>query len=96
MPSSQMLRHEALVRTDVSEDLSTSIFTVTRIGKLVTTLAETSNQLRLRRNTAQQPRRRHSSNEYLIKDEIKRRLNSGNACFRSVQNILSSLLLSKS
>jgi hypothetical protein len=31
----------------------------------------------------------------LIQDEIKRRLNSGNACYHSVQNLLSSLLLSK-
>ncbi|PNF22964.1 hypothetical protein B7P43_G11390, partial [Cryptotermes secundus] len=31
----------------------------------------------------------------LIHDEIKRRLNSGNACYHSVQNLLSSRLLSK-
>jgi hypothetical protein len=31
----------------------------------------------------------------LIQEEIKRRLNSGNACYLSVQNILSSRLLSK-
>jgi hypothetical protein len=30
-----------------------------------------------------------------IHDEIKNRLNSGNACYHSVQNLLSSLLLSK-
>jgi ribosomal protein S2 len=34
------------------------------------------------------------TNQNLIQDEIKRRLNSGNACYYSVQNILSSLLLS--
>jgi hypothetical protein len=32
----------------------------------------------------------------LIQEEIKRRLNSGNACYHSVQNLLSSYLLSKS
>jgi hypothetical protein len=32
----------------------------------------------------------------LIEEEIKRRLNSGNVCYHSVQNLLSSLLLSKS
>jgi hypothetical protein len=32
----------------------------------------------------------------LIQEEIKRRLNSGNVCYHSVQNILSSRLLSKS
>jgi hypothetical protein len=34
-------------------------------------------------------------NENLIQEEIKRRLNSGNACYHSVQNLLSSRLLSK-
>jgi hypothetical protein len=37
-----MLRHVALVRTDFSEELSTSIIRVTRIGELGTTLAVTS------------------------------------------------------
>jgi hypothetical protein len=35
------------------------------------------------------------TNENLIQEEIKRRLNSGNACYLSVQNLLSSRLLSK-
>jgi hypothetical protein len=35
------------------------------------------------------------TNENLIEEEIKRRLNSGNACYNSVQNLLSSRLLSK-
>jgi hypothetical protein len=35
------------------------------------------------------------TNEYLIQEEIKRRLNSGNACYHSVQSLLSSRLLSK-
>jgi hypothetical protein len=34
-------------------------------------------------------------NENLIREEIKRRFNSGNACYHSVQNLLSSRLLSK-
>jgi hypothetical protein len=38
-----MLRHVALVRTDVSEELSASLIMVTRIGELGTTLAVTSN-----------------------------------------------------
>jgi hypothetical protein len=42
MASSGMLRRVALVRTDVSEELSASIIRVTRIGELVT-LAVTSN-----------------------------------------------------
>jgi hypothetical protein len=43
-----MLRHVALVRTDVSEELSTSIIRVTRIGQLGTMLAVTSKQCMLR------------------------------------------------
>jgi hypothetical protein len=35
------------------------------------------------------------TNKNLIQQEIKRRLNSGNACYHSAQNILSSRLLSK-
>jgi hypothetical protein len=35
------------------------------------------------------------TNQNLIQEEIKRRLNSGNACYHSVQNLLSSSLLSK-
>jgi hypothetical protein len=42
-----MLRHVALVRTDVSEELSASIIRVTRIGELGT-LAVTSNRRTLR------------------------------------------------
>jgi hypothetical protein len=45
-----MLRRVAVVRTDVSEELSASIIRVTRIGELGTTLAVTSNRL-LRRLT---------------------------------------------
>jgi hypothetical protein len=33
--------------------------------------------------------------QHLIQEEIKRRLNSGNACYHSVQNLLSSCLLLK-
>jgi hypothetical protein len=43
MASSEMLRLVALVRTDVSAELSASIIRVTRIGELGTTLAVTSN-----------------------------------------------------
>jgi hypothetical protein len=40
-----MLRSVAPVRTDVSEELSVSIFRVIRIGELGATLAVTSNRL---------------------------------------------------
>jgi hypothetical protein len=42
MTSSGMLRLVALVRTDVSEELSAFFIKVTRIGELGTTLAVTS------------------------------------------------------
>jgi hypothetical protein len=35
------------------------------------------------------------TNQNLIQEEIKRRLNSGNVCYYSVQNLLSSFLLSE-
>jgi hypothetical protein len=34
-------------------------------------------------------------NQNLFEEEIKRSLNSSNVCYRSIQNLLSSLLLSK-
>jgi hypothetical protein len=43
MSSYGMLHRVALVRTDVSEELSASIIRVTRINELGTTLALTSN-----------------------------------------------------
>jgi hypothetical protein len=44
MASSAMLRRVALVRTEVSEELSVSFVRVTRIGEIGTTLAVTSNR----------------------------------------------------
>jgi hypothetical protein len=35
------------------------------------------------------------TDQNLVQEEMKRRLNSGNACYHSVQNLLSSRLLSK-
>jgi hypothetical protein len=49
MASSGMLRLVALVRTDVSEELSASIIKMTRIGELVT-LAVTSNPTHAAKN----------------------------------------------
>jgi hypothetical protein len=46
-----MLRRVALVRTDVSEELSAFFIRVTRIGELGKTLASTSNRRTLQRNT---------------------------------------------
>jgi hypothetical protein len=49
--STGMLHCVVLVRTDVSEELSASFITVTRIGELGTTLDVTSNRRTLQRNT---------------------------------------------
>jgi hypothetical protein len=51
MATSAMLRRVALVRTDVSDEISASIIRVIRIGELGTTLAVTSYRRTLRRNT---------------------------------------------
>jgi hypothetical protein len=51
MVSSGLLRHVALVRTDVSEEPGASFIRVTKIGELGTTQAATSNRRALRRNT---------------------------------------------
>jgi hypothetical protein len=51
MESSGVLCRVALVRTNVSEELSASIVRLTRIGELGTTLAVTSNRRTLRRHT---------------------------------------------
>jgi hypothetical protein len=54
MVSSGMLHHVALVRTNVSGELSASIIRVTRIDELWT-LAVTSNRRMLQRNTSCRP-----------------------------------------
>jgi hypothetical protein len=54
MASSGMLRHVALVTTDVSDELSASIIRVTIIGELGTTLAVPSNQRTQRGNISLQ------------------------------------------
>jgi hypothetical protein len=54
MTSSGTLRRVALVRTDVSQELSPYFIRVTRIGKPGTTLDVTSNRSTLRRNISSQ------------------------------------------
>jgi hypothetical protein len=50
MASSGMLHRVALVKTDVSEELSASFIRATRIGELGTPPAVTSNRRTMRRN----------------------------------------------
>jgi hypothetical protein len=47
-----MLRHVALVRTDVSEELSAFFIRVIRIGEIRTTLAVTGNRRTLHASVA--------------------------------------------
>jgi hypothetical protein len=59
-----MLRRVALVRTDVSEELSVSFIRVTRISELGTTPAVTSNRRTLRRTTILHSHRRENLKSY--------------------------------
>jgi hypothetical protein len=52
MASSGMLRHVALVRTDVSWELSASFIMVSRINELGTTVGVTGNRRTLRVSVA--------------------------------------------
>jgi hypothetical protein len=68
MASSGMLRRVALVRTDVSEELGSSI-RATRIGELGTTLAVTSNRRTLRRNIMR--RKGNSVSNKIVKYDLE-------------------------
>jgi hypothetical protein len=65
MLSPRMLHRVALVRTDVSEELSTYLIRVTRIGELGTTLAVTSNRRTLRRIQDNKAEVNCSINQYI-------------------------------
>jgi hypothetical protein len=67
MASSGLLRRIALVRTDVSEELSASFIRVTRIGEVGTTLAVTNNRSTLRKKI---PSELHSVRRLVVKASI--------------------------
>jgi hypothetical protein len=76
MASPGMLRRVALVRTEVSEELSVSIIRVTRIGSLGTTLAVTSKRRTLRRNTNTRATRRNISEDGILHSHRRENLQS--------------------
>jgi hypothetical protein len=71
MVFSGMLRRVAVVRTDVSEELSASFIRVTRIGELGTTLAVTSDRRTLRRNFFPEDTILHSHRRENLKSYIR-------------------------
>jgi hypothetical protein len=83
MASSGMLRRVALVRTDVSEELSASFIRVTRIGELGTTLAVTTNRPPLRRNT-----------KWAVKDEVSEELSNSFIRMRRIGELETTLAVS--
>jgi hypothetical protein len=97
MPSFGMLHHVARARTNVSEECSTSVIRVTRIGELGTMLAVTSMSnsggikiaSRSYGNVSQfKYFGKAVTNQNMIPEGIKIRLNSDNACYHSVQNLV--------
>jgi hypothetical protein len=72
-----MLHLVALVRTDVSEELSASFIRVTRIDELGTTPAVTSNRRTLRRNT-------NIPQDTILHSPRRENLHSYNISFRSL------------
>jgi hypothetical protein len=73
MASSGFLRRVALVRTDVSKELSSSFIRVTRLCELATTLTVTSNRRTLRRNTNGQDKAdaEAKAHQYQLKQDIE-------------------------
>jgi hypothetical protein len=59
IPSSEIVRRVAPVRTDISQESSASIIRVTRIRELGTTLAVTSNPRALRKNIMWEKKRQY-------------------------------------
>jgi hypothetical protein len=86
-----MLRRVALVRIDVSEELSASFIRVTRIDEIGKTLAVTSNRRTLRRNTSNIPEDTilHSHRRENLKSYIKEDNPWG---FSGGRNVLSNLV----
>jgi hypothetical protein len=81
MMSSGMLHRVALVRTDVSEELSASFIRMTKIGELGTTLAVSINRRTLRKNTLM--REAQSSSKTSVLTRATRRNNPADTILHS-------------
>jgi hypothetical protein len=82
-----MLRRVALVRTDVSEELRASFIRATRISKLGTTLAVTSNRRRVRRNTKVLIQKTHITYTHIYMSQNNTTKNKHKAAHKDTQTL---------
>jgi hypothetical protein len=83
-----MLRRVALVRIDVSEDLSASVLRVTRICELGTTVAVTSNRRTSETSVLTRATRRNIPEDTILHGAFFSIFQSRGLCFYSIVSVL--------